>query len=221
MIKASILLIEDDAIIGEGLKLGLTAREFSVDWVQTALVAWSALIQTSPDVVVLDLGLPDADGMQLLKRLRKTGSTVPVIILTARDAIKSRILGLDFGADDYLVKPITTDELAARIRAVARRNTGRASETLTHNDVSLDTLARQVYVGDERISLTPNEYELLYILLSKVGQAVSIDNLLSEIETNSPDASQQSVKVHIHSLRKKLNTDIIQTIRGFGYAIKS
>jgi len=153
MIKASILLIEDDAIIGEGLKLGLTAREFSVDWVQTALVAWSALIQTSPDVVVLDLGLPDADGMQLLKRLRKTGSTVPVIILTARDAIKSRILGLDFGADDYLVKPITTDELAARIRAVARRNTGRASETLTHNDVSLDTLARQVYVGDERISL--------------------------------------------------------------------
>ena len=217
MSSAAVLLIEDDELIGEGLNLGLAARQISVHWVRTASAAWRAIEQFSAEVIVLDLGLPDADGMQVLKRLRESGNSVPVIILSARDAVKTRIHGLDMGADDYVVKPVTTDELAARIRAVTRRTTGRASEEINCGNVSVDLLAHKVYVGSKEIKLTPNEFVLLHALTSKPGQVLRIDTLVARMENISPDASAQSLKVHIHSLRKKLNSNIIQTVRGVGY----
>jgi two-component system response regulator QseB len=221
MRSTAVLLVEDDFVIGEGLKIGLTSRGFTINWERTAGGASRIIKQMPLDVIVLDLGLPDTDGMIVLERLRNSGNDTPIVILTARDAVNSRIKGLDLGADDYIVKPVTTDELAARIRAAARRNAGRASEIIKHGKLSLDTLGHQVYYDALEIKLTPNEFSVLHKLATNVGRIVPIESLIADLELASPDISSESLRVHIHSLRKKIDTKFIETIRGVGYIIKS
>lgn len=216
----SILLVEDDPLIGQGLELGLETRGFAVNWQCSAGGAIQSLQQSGADVMVLDLGLPDMDGLDLLKRLRQTDVNLPVIILTARDAVKNRIEGLDFGADDYLVKPVSTDELAARIRAAARRNTGRASETIICGELSIDTQTQQVTQGGVGVHLTPSEYQLLLVLATHQCRVVASETLIAHLDTVSRDTSAQSLQVHVHSIRKKLKTDAIQTVRGVGYLLQ-
>ncbi|MFK8078651.1 MAG: response regulator transcription factor [Granulosicoccus sp.] len=215
----SLLLIEDDALIGQGLELGLGARGYHVVWLQQGIPAIAQLQHQHFDVLILDLGLPDIDGIDLLCRIRNKPIDTPVIVLTARDSQQSLITGLDQGADEYLIKPVSTDEIAARIRSLLRRIAGHSSSTLTHQGLTMDTLSRKVNFNNEPIALTPIEFSLIEILLTHAGKAVSADRLIAILEQSSTETTLQSIHVHVHSLRKKFGHDMIKTIRGSGYLI--
>lgn len=215
----SVLLIEDDALIGQGLELGLGARGYQVVWLQQGIPAIAQLQHQHFDVLILDLGLPDIDGIDLLCRIRNKPIDTPVIVLTARDSQQSLITGLDQGADEYLIKPVSTDEIAARIRSLLRRIAGHSSSTLTHQGLTMDTLSRKVNFNNEPIALTPIEFSLIEILLTHAGKAVSADRLIAILEQSSTETTLQSIHVHVHSLRKKFGHDMIKTIRGSGYLI--
>lgn len=215
----NVLLVEDDPLIGQGLEFGLESRGFCLVWVNKGSSVPAMLKEQAFDVIVLDLGLPDIDGLTLLQSIRRAQQAVPVIALTARDSIKDRIAGLDSGADDYVIKPASTDELAARIRAVARRRGGRSTEILQAGHLELNTVSREFFSLGEPVSLTPVEYLIIDRLLRNRKAAVSTDTLLQVLEGASYDSTVQSIQVHIHALRKKLPPGTIKTIRGMGYRL--
>lgn len=214
-----VLLVEDDPQLGDGLTVGLRQAGFAVDWVKDGLAADQALATETFDVIVLDLGLPKLSGMEVLKRLRLRGQSLPALILTAHDSTADKIAGLDGGADDYLVKPIDLDELAARIRAIARRAAGRAEPILRHGGVTLDPASRRVTLADAAIDLSSREFAVLQALLENAGRVMSRAQLESSIYGWRDEPDSNALEVHIHHLRKKLGADFIKTLRGVGYMI--
>jgi DNA-binding response OmpR family regulator len=214
-----LLLVEDDPQLGDGLTVGLRQAGFAVDWVKDGLAADQALATEIFDLLVLDLGLPKLEGMEVLKRVRARGQTLPALILTARDATADKIAGLDSGADDYLVKPIDLDELAARIRALVRRAAGRAEPMLRHGPVTLEPASRRVTVADAVVELSAREFAVLHALMDNAGRVMSRAQLESSIYGWRDEPDSNALEVHIHHLRKKLGTDFIKTLRGVGYMI--
>lgn len=214
-----ILLAEDDQHLGDGLAVGLRQDGYAVDWVKDGLAADLALKSETFDLLVLDLGLPRLSGMEVLARLRGRGQSLPVLILTARDATGDKIAGLDAGADDYLVKPVDLDELAARVRALARRNAGRAAPLLLHGELALDPAARQVLRAGLPVELSGREFALLQTLLENRGRAMTRAQLESSLYGWRDEPDSNALEVHVHHLRKKLGADLIKTLRGVGYMV--
>jgi two-component system OmpR family response regulator/two-component system response regulator QseB len=214
-----ILLAEDDPQLGDGLTVGLRQAGFAVDWVRDGHTADLALSTETYDLVVLDLGLPRLSGMEVLKRARDRGRTVPVLILTARDATGDKVIGLDAGADDYLVKPVDLDELAARIRALTRRSAGRAAPLLRHGDLALDPAARSVTLAGQPVGLASREFSLLQMLLESAGRVLTRTQLEQSLYGWGDEPDSNALEVHIHHLRKKLGSELIRTLRGVGYTI--
>jgi two-component system, OmpR family, response regulator QseB len=212
-----ILLAEDDPQLGDGLTVGLRQDGYAVDWVKDGVAADLALSSETFDLLVLDLGLPRLAGMEVLARLRGRGQTLPVLILTARDATGDKIAGLDGGADDYLVKPIDLDELAARVRALARRTAGRAAPLLQLGDLVLDPAARQVTLAGALVELSAREFSLLQTLMENQGRVMTRAQLEGSLYGWRDEPDSNALEVHIHHLRKKLGTDLIKTLRGVGY----
>jgi len=214
-----ILLIEDDPLLGDGLAAGLRQAGFAVDWLKDGASAVAALAAEGFDLAVLDLGLPKLSGMEVLKQLRGGGSAMPVLILTARDATGDKIAGLDGGADDYLVKPVDLDELAARIRALLRRAGGRAEPVLRHGALMLDPAAHRIEVDGRPVELSAREFAVLHALLANAGRVMSRGQLEQSIYGWSEEPDSNALEVHIHHLRKKCGADLIKTLRGVGYTI--
>ena len=214
-----ILLVEDDLQLGDGLTVGLRQSGFAVDWVRDGEVADLALKTETFDLLVLDLGLPRLGGMEVLKRLRGRSQMLPVLVLTARDATGDKVSGLDAGADDYLVKPIDLDELAARIRALTRRTAGRAAPLLMHGDLAVDPAGHSVTLAGQPVELSSREFSLLQMLLENTGRVLSRSQLEQSIYGWHDEPESNALEVHIHHLRKKLGSSLIRTLRGVGYTI--
>ena len=214
-----ILLAEDDPLLGDGLRAGLRQQGFQVDWVRDGLAAERELRAQPYAAAVLDLGLPMVDGLTVLAHARQKGITLPVLILTARDAISDRIKGLDSGADDYVVKPVDLHELAARLRALIRRAHGQTQELLHAQNVGLDTAARVVTVANEPVTLSAREFDLLHALILNAGRVMSREQLEQHLYSWGQEVESNAIEVHIHHLRKKLGTSLIQTVRGIGYML--
>ena len=222
-----ILVVEDDAGIALGLRTNLKQRGYAVDVCDGVESAWSALHLDPFDLVLLDLGLSDGDGADLLKRLRQgtrpapalPDPLTPVLIVTARDQVADRILGLDTGADDYLVKPFDVDELEARIRALLRRSAGRAHPLLTYGDIVVDPAARTVQRAGQSLDVSPREFELLKLLLESRGRVLSRQQLEARLYSWQGSVESNTVEVHVHHLRRKLGEGVIHTMRGVGYFI--
>jgi two-component system response regulator QseB len=214
-----ILLVEDDAMIGESVAAGLRLAGHAVDWVQDGRAAEAALAMPVHDMVLLDLGLPRKAGLEVLKTLRAGGAAVPVVIITARDAVADRIAGLDAGADDYVVKPFDLDELAARMRAVARRRAGRAAPAIEYGRLRLDPVRRRTFVDGREIALSGREFALLEALLERPEAVLSRAQLEERLYGWRQEIESNAVEVHIHALRRKLGADLIRTLRGVGYTL--
>lgn len=214
-----LLLVEDDPQLGDGLMVGLRQRGFVVDWICDGVTAKSVLATEPFDCVVLDLGLPGCDGMQVLAAARGRDLSVPILILTARDAVGDKIGGLDAGADDYLIKPVDLDELAARLRALLRRGAGRAAPTICHRGIRLDPAARRVERDGVAVELSAREFSLLHLLLENVGRVLTRAQLEQSLYGWSEEPDSNALEVHIHHLRKKLGSELIATLRGVGYSI--
>lgn len=214
-----ILLIEDDPQLGRATQLGLDQAGYAVDWVQSAEAAETSIKMHHYQCLLLDLGLPRQDGMSLLRKCRAAGFEEPILILTARDQVPDRVMGLDSGADDFIVKPYDLDELAARIRSVRRRLAGRTREILSHKGIELDTAARQVRLHGELISLTAREFNILQILFEHLGQIMTRDQLEQALYSWGDEIESNTIQVHIHHLRKKLGKELIRTMHAVGYVI--
>ncbi len=214
-----VLLVEDDPLIGSGLEQGLKQEGFAVDWVKDGDAATLALRTTGYGLLLLDLGLPNRDGLSVLAALRRRDETLPVIVITARDGLPDRIAGLDSGADDYLVKPFALEELLARIRAVNRRHAGRAQTTLTIGALRLDPVKHQVWLNDDEVTLSPKEFVLLHELMREPGAVISREQFEERLYSWGEEVESNAVQVHIHNLRKKLGHEMILTVRGVGYRI--
>ncbi|MDI1271061.1 MAG: response regulator [Polaromonas sp.] len=212
-----VLLIEDDELIAHGILAGLRAHGLTVDGVRTSAQAEAALSVVHCDVVILDLGLPDEDGMRLLQRLRANGMALPVLILTARDAVEDRVAGLRAGADDYLLKPFDLNELVARLQALLRRAAGRSVDVIEHGPLRLDPASGEVSLHGRAIALSRRELALLAALLHAGGRILSPDQLKDSLYDFSEEIESNALNVHIHHLRRKLGADVIETVRGVGY----
>ena len=214
-----LLLVEDDAMIGEAVLDALRAEHYAVDWVRDGAMADTALRSQAYDLVLLDLGLPKRDGLDVLRSLRARHVTVPVLVATARDGIGDRIAGLDAGADDYVVKPYDTDELLARIRALLRRSAGRGEPVFSHKGVTLNPATREAAVNGEPVSLSAREWAVLEPMLARPGVVFSRAQLEEKLYGWKDDISSNAVEVYVHGLRKKLGSELIQTVRGLGYVV--
>lgn len=212
-----LLLIEDDELLGDAVKTGLTQFDYIVDWLKDGEAARAAVKSESFDLIILDLGLPKLSGLGFLQAIRSEGNVTPVIILTARESIEDRVKGLDTGADDYLVKPFDLNELSARVRALVRRSLGRADSVLQYRNVTLDPAAHSVYIDDNIVNVPRREFALLQKLLENNGHVLSREQLMQSIYGWDEDVDSNALEVHIHNLRKKLNANFIRTIRGVGY----
>jgi len=212
-----ILLAEDDTLLGDGLRAGLRQAGFQVDWVRDGAAAERELRAQPYAAAVLDLGLPLMDGLDVLASVRRAGTTVPVLVLTARDAVPDRVRGLDLGADDYVVKPVDLDELAARLRALVRRAHGQPQEQLQVQGVQLDPAARTVARDGQAVALSTREFDLLHALMLNAGRVLSREQLEQHLYSWGREVESNAVEVHIHHLRKKLGAELIQTVRGVGY----
>jgi two-component system, OmpR family, response regulator QseB len=208
-------------MIGEAIRAGLKREGFTVDWVHDAAAASRVLHDSDTfELVLLDLGLPGGDGLQLLKSLRARGEALPVLIITARDAVSDRVAGLDAGGDDYLIKPFDLDELAARIRALLRRKSGRATSGLEHLGVVLDPATHQVMQDGTEVALSPREFALLRLLLERPGAILSRAQIEERLYGWGEEVESNAVEVHIHGLRRKLGAPFILTVRGVGYRVR-
>jgi two-component system response regulator QseB len=215
-----LLIVEDDALIADGLVRAMRAAGHAVDHAPDGVTADDALRQYPYSLVILDLGLPKLDGIEVLKRLRQRDSSVPVLVLTARDALTDRIAGLDAGADDYLVKPITIDELAARLRAMVRRSAGRAQAVWQHGDLEYDPAAKIVRWKGQRVELTGFELALLETLLKHPQRVLSKAHLQEKLyDWSGTEPESNAIEVHIHHLRRKIDPSIVRTVRGVGYSL--
>jgi len=214
-----ILLAEDDPLLGDGLRAGLRQLGFQVDWVRDGQAAERELRAEPYAAAVLDLGLPFRDGLDVLAGVRAAGVRTPVLVLTARDAVPERIRGLDIGADDYCVKPVDLNELAARLRALVRRSHGQPKERLETRGVVLDPGARSVSLDGEPVALSMREFDLLHVLMLSAGRVLSREQLEQHLYSWGLEIDSNAIEVHIHHLRRKLRPDLIQTVRGVGYAL--
>lgn len=214
-----LLIIEDDPMIGESVRVGLRQAGYTVDWVRDGRAAELALEAGHYALALLDLGLPRKDGMDILKGLRRRGDALPVIIVTARDAVADRVGGLNAGADDYLVKPFDLDELIARVRSLIRRQAGRASPELRLGELRLDPIRREVHLADTPIKLSGREFSLLEALMQTPGAVLSREELEERVYGWDEEVSSNAIEVHLHNLRRKLGNDIIRNVRGVGYKV--
>lgn len=214
-----VLLVEDDSMIGTAAQQGLRGEGYTVDWVRDGKAADAALRAAEYDLALLDLGLPYRDGLSLVREWRARGRELPVLIITARDAVTDRIAGLDAGADDYLVKPFDLDELSARIRAVMRRKAGRAESTIRVGDLEIDTKSKRVQWKGREVALSAKEYALLEALASRPGAHLTRAQLEDRLYGWDEEIASNAVEVHIHALRRKLDPSLIRTVRGLGYSL--
>ncbi|KAK51924.1 response regulator [Bordetella bronchiseptica] len=214
-----ILIVEDDPLIGDGLKNGLRLLGYAVDWFANGKEGDQALSVVHYDAIVLDLGLPGVDGVTWLSRWRQAGRTVPVVILTARDAVESRIAGLDAGADDYLIKPIMLDELAARLRAVTRRVAGKPEPVWRHGDLEYQPASHEARWKGQPVELTVREAQLLELFLTHPSRVLTRDFIRDKLYDWESDLESNALEVHVHHLRKKIHPKIVRTLRGSGYAL--
>ncbi len=214
-----ILIVEDDALLLQGLILAMQSEGYACDGVSTSREAMLSLASGHYSLIVLDLGLPDEDGLNLLLRLRREKVCLPVLILTARDTVEDRISGLDAGADDYLIKPFALEELNARIRALLRRHNNQGDSEIVVDDLRLNVTTRQVWLAGQSMDLTPKEYALLSRLMLKAGSPVHREILYNDIYNWDNEPATNTLEVHIHNLRDKIGKDRIRTVRGFGYQL--
>lgn len=214
-----ILLVEDDTMIGKSVQLGLKREGYAVDWVRDGVAAELSLANDSYELLLLDLGLPRKGGLEILKSLRAKKNAIPVLILTARDAVADRVKGLDAGADDYLVKPFDLDELSARIRALVRRHAGRAEPLIEHGPLKLNPVTHEVQLEGKPVTLSAREYALLAALLERPGVPLSRAQLEESIYGWGEEVESNTVEVYIHALRRKLSQGVIVNVRGVGYLI--
>jgi len=214
-----ILLAEDDTMIGEGMVTGLRRAGFTVDWCTDGISAELALQAQGYVALVLDLGLPKQDGLALLRKLRQGQSALPVLIVTARDAVGDRVSGLNLGADDYLVKPFDLDELVARVRALVRRYAGRANPVLEVGKLTLNPVTHEVHLDSRRVALSQREFALLEQLMAQPNKVYSRQDLEDRLYGWDEEISSNAVEVHLHNLRRKLGREWIRNVRGVGYKI--
>ncbi len=215
-----ILLIEDDQMIGEAISIALKDAAYAVDWVRDGVTASSVLEQSEHQAVLLDLGLPGRDGLEVLRRLRNNSNTVPVIVITARDGVDDKIKGLDLGADDYLVKPFDLNELLARLRAIVRRQGGQAAPLLSNGMVTLDPATHEARCGEAAEILSAREFALLHALLLRPGAILTRAELEERIYGWNEEVESNAVDFLIHSVRKKLGADTIRNVRGAGWMVE-
>nr|WP_315238703.1 response regulator transcription factor [uncultured Albidiferax sp.] len=214
-----LLLVEDDPMIGETVLDVLRAEHFAVDWVKDGVMADTALRSAPYDLVLLDLGLPRRDGLDVLKALRQRKDSTPVLVVTARDAVADRIAGLDAGADDYVLKPYDIDELLARIRALTRRSAGRADPVLEVHGLRLNPATFEATRDGQPVTLSKREWAVLEALMARPGVVFSRAQLEEKLYSWKDDVSSNAVEVYIHGLRKKLGAELIQNVRGLGYVM--
>ena len=214
-----ILLVEDDALLGDALQVGLREQGFAVEWIRDGAAGEAALASDEFTAIVLDLGLPRMSGLEWLRRVRNRGDHTPVIILTAREAVDDRVRGLDLGADDYVVKPVALKELAARLRAVARRAQGIGSGSIVVGSLSLDLASRAVTFEGNPVELQPREFALLQELMLRAGRVVTRTQLETQLYEWDCSLDSNAIEVHVHHLRRKLAPKLIRTVRGVGYMI--
>ena len=214
-----LLLTEDDEKLGKAIRTGLRHEGYAVDWVRDGEAALSAARSESYDGMILDLGLPRCPGLQVLERIRDEGQDVPILILTAKDTTQDKILGLDKGADDYMVKPFDLDELSARIRALLRRRAGRAKPLIKHKDLELDPASHTVRKAGVLVDIPTKSFVVLQILMENIGSVLSRSRLEEHLYSWKDDVESNAVEVHVHRIRKKLGADVIRTVRGVGYII--
>jgi len=214
-----VLLVEDDDLIGGAIRDALSDASMSVDWVKDGQAALAAASDDVHALALLDLGLPKQDGLSVLRALRNKRATIPVIIITARDAVEDRIAGLDLGADDYLVKPFPVDELMARMRAVLRRHHGSSTSTLGNGVIELDPVSRIASRDGNDHTLSAREYAVLHALMLRPGQVLSRDDLEDRVYGWNEEVASNAIEFLIHGLRKKLGGDVIKNIRGLGWLV--
>ncbi|OHE84178.1 MAG: DNA-binding response regulator [Lysobacterales bacterium RIFOXYD1_FULL_69_11] len=214
-----ILLVEDDPLLGQGLCTALRRGAFAVDWVHDGAAGLYAIRDDTFDLVVLDLGLPRMDGIDVIRQIRASGNPVPILVLSARERPADRTLGLDVGADDYLGKPFDTAELLARVRALIRRSAGRARPTLEAGPLQLDPTTLAASWHGRNLDLTRREFALLRLLMEQRGRPMARDAIQRHLYGWSDDVASNAVDVHVHALRRKLDPGAIRTVRGIGYAL--
>ena len=217
-----ILVVEDDNTLGRALQEFLSSQGYAVDWQALGLEANRALAVHHYDLLILDLNLPDMDGIEILQQLRSHENGIPVLLLTARDGLSDRVAGLDAGADDYLTKPFELEELAARVRALARRQAGLSRALIEFGPLTLDSANRECFVGKQHLNLSVREFSVLEMLMSRLGRLVTKQQIVSGLSAVDADFSENAVEVYIYRLRKRLEgTGVqIQTVRGFGYLLE-
>jgi two-component system, OmpR family, response regulator QseB len=215
-----VLLVEDDELLGEGIRSGLIQYKYTVDWVKNGQAGLQSLLTETFDVVILDLTLPRLDGLEILKTIRTKNIKTPVLVLTSKDKVNDRVIGLDAGADDYLPKPFDLLELCARIRSLLRRSGGRASPVIIYKNIKLDPAAHAVYLNDLEIEILRREFDLLQMLLENPGRVLSRDSITQSLYGWSDTVDSNALEVHVHNLRKKFGNDFVVTIRGVGYMIE-
>ena len=214
-----LLLAEDDVMLGASMEKGLDLAGFQVDWAKTGDQVVDALGRRSYDVVLLDIGLPDIDGLQILQRMRQQRQHTPVLMVTARDAVSDRVAGLNHGADDYLTKPFDLDELVARIHALARRQAGQAHPCLQLGRLELRPIERAALLAGQPLALSPREFDLLHALMQKPGAVLSIEQLENKLYGWGQEVSSNAIEVHLHHLRRKLGEPWVRNVRGVGYKL--
>ena len=216
-----ILLVEDDQALADGLIQALSEQGLSVNHLNRGQLAIAAVETTLPDMLILDLGLPDMDGIAVLSAIRKRRADLPILLLTARDSIEDKVTGLDHGADDYLAKPFDVAELLARIRTFERRASTFKHASLTLKNVTLDTAGHKVFVDGEEVSFSRREYMLLKMLIENADRVQTKDSLETKLYSWGDEVASNTIEVHIHHLRKKLPAGFITTLRGIGYIINA
>lgn len=214
-----LLLVEDDEMIGQPIVQAMRRMGYAIDWARDARAAQLSLEHDIYDLVLLDLGLPKGDGMDVLSRYRRHGGTVPVIILTARDAVENRIAALDAGADDYLAKPFDLDELAARLRALLRRRTGQGNPVYTHGELMLNPAKHEATLNGEPLALALREFSLLHALIEEPTRVFSRHELENKLYGWGDEVGSNTIEVHVSSLRRKIGAQRIVTVRGVGYRL--
>lgn len=216
-----ILISEDDSALAEALRFALTQAGFAVDWVANGLAADEALKGAGFGLLILDLGLPKLDGLEVLRRLRRRNDPLPVLILSGREQPEEKVAGLDLGADDYLVKPFSLNELQARVRALLRRGHGAAAPVLSYRDLSFDPVARVATIRGHPLPLSTHELSVLEVLMRRFGRVVSKEQLVEQIYTYDQEVSHNAIEVYVHRLRKKIGDTglVVRTLYGRGYAL--
>jgi len=214
-----ILIVEDDPMIGASIRTGLRQDGYTADWARDGNSAELAVATNEYDAILLDLGLPGRSGLELLAQWRRKRNAVPILIITARDSVEDRIAGLDGGADDYLVKPFDLNELAARLRALLRRRSGRATPVIEHGPLQLDPATHEVRLNGNEIRLSGREFALLYALLQVPGVPLSRSQLEDRLYGWEEEIGSNAVEVHIHALRRKIGSELIRNVRGVGYMV--